>query len=202
MDNKGELIGHNTTEVWKSIPGYEGIYEVSSLGRIKSLARYVSAKDGRKPRFYEEKILKPFSNRKGYQYIILCDMDGTHKRDAIHRLVAKVFIPNKNKERYDIDHKDGNTANNNMSNLRWVTRKENCQNPITNSRMEDKVCKSVIRLGKDGEMKEYQKMTDVQADGFRASKVCMCCKGKHKTHKGYMWMYKRDEFKQISHYGK
>ena len=194
------IVQPREEEIWKPVEGFEGLYEVSSLGRIRSLSRYVKAKDGRKPRLYEGRMLKPFSNKKGYLYIILCDNNGNHKRDAIHRLVAKAFIPNDVKERYDIDHKDSNRANNSVENLRWVTRKENCQNPITKSKYENKVCKSVIRLGRDGDIKEYLRMTDVKADGFRISKVCSCCKGQRYFHKGFVWAYKGTALKEYDFY--
>lgn len=99
------------SEEWLPIPGYDK-YEVSSFGRVKSVSRG-------KP-----KILTPHSNR-GYLQVFLCK-DGAQKSFRIHRLVAQAFIPNLEKKP-QINHKDGHPLNNHVSNLEWVTARENTQ---------------------------------------------------------------------------
>jgi hypothetical protein len=101
-------------ETWKSIKGYEDIYKVSNLGRVKRLKGYGSKND---------KILKQRSGKRGYYYINLCK-NGKPKSQKIHRLVADAFIPNPN-NKPQVNHKDGNKLNNNGKNLEWVTNKEN-----------------------------------------------------------------------------
>lgn len=101
-------------EIWKDIPGYDGYYQVSNFGRVKSL----------------RKVLKA-GLRKGYLYISL-----RNKKFNIHRLVAIAFIPNPG-NLPETDHIDGNPLNNNVDNLRWVTRQQNELNPITRKRIFD-----------------------------------------------------------------
>lgn len=101
-------------EEWKDIKGYEGKYQVSSCGRVKSLSNNKTRK---------ERILKPNIDNKGYKTVCLC-MNGNVKRFLIHRLVAIAFIPNPNNCPI-INHMDENSKNNHVSNLEWCTYKYN-----------------------------------------------------------------------------
>lgn len=102
-------------EIWKPIPGWEGLYEVSNLGKIKSLDR---AKKGHKGR-----ILTPKITRYGYLSVAL-SRDNKKKYNFVHRLVAISFIPNPDNKPY-VDHKDNNKLNAKLENLQWVTESEN-----------------------------------------------------------------------------
>ena len=103
-------------ETWKSIKGYEGLYQISSNGRIKSLERLDSC--GRKVR---ERILKPIQGNKRVEYRqVSLSKNGIAKNYLIHILVAKTFIPNPNNYT-DVNHKDENPKNNVVSNLEWCT---------------------------------------------------------------------------------
>lgn len=108
-------------EIWKDIEGFEGLYQVSNKGRIKSLSRTTS---GKKHGIHKlkEKILKPSKCGKYYQ--IYLRKDGNNKRFYIHRLVGKAFLECLN-DNLDINHKDGNPSNNKVDNLEWVTRSQN-----------------------------------------------------------------------------
>lgn len=112
-------------EIWKQIEGYEGLYEVSNLGRVKALERLVLNNGGLQKR--HEKILR--ASGRTHLGVTLCK-DGKTKRYSVHRLVAKAFIDNPYNKPY-IDHIDTNPRNNCVSNLRWVTAQENCMNPLT-----------------------------------------------------------------------
>lgn len=108
-------------EVWKDIEGYEGIYQISSLGRVKSCDRYTPKKNGRMR--HEKEKLRALIDVHGYLYCELW-INNTHKRYAIHRLVAGAFIPNP-ENKPEVNHKDGNKKNNVVDNLEWVTYSEN-----------------------------------------------------------------------------
>lgn len=119
------------TEIWKPIKGYEGIYEVSNAGRIKRLQREIQCDTSRVTTEYsitiKEKILSPIrigSSNKKYLAVALRDSKGNRKIFKIHRLVASSFIPNPYNLPH-IDHIDGNKENNSVSNLEWVTEREN-----------------------------------------------------------------------------
>lgn len=109
-------------EKWKTIDGYEGIYQVSNQGRVKSLSRKVPhARHGFVS--VKEKILKPDTNHDGYARVGLCKegLNSTHK---VHRLVATAFLQKKDDGNV-VNHIDGNKSNNSVKNLEWVTQSEN-----------------------------------------------------------------------------
>ena len=110
-------------EVWKDIKKYEGYYQVSNKGRIKSLARYVYNKDGTVQRFKMETIKTPIKSTDGYLMVKLC-VNGINKTIGIHRLVAEAFIENPNNYP-EVNHIDTNRKNNNVDNLEWCTCSEN-----------------------------------------------------------------------------
>jgi len=107
-------------EEWKDIKGFEGLYQVSNLGQIKSL--YFTSNKTKK-KYRRDKILKQQKDKQGYMTIRLSYF-GKDKTYKTHRLVAKTFIPNI-ENKLEINHIDGNKANNIVSNLEWTTRSEN-----------------------------------------------------------------------------
>lgn len=114
-------------EEWKDIPRYEGHYQVSSHGRVRSLRRVVVYSNG-KQRVYPSKVLVGSITWRGYRQVILCTPDN-NKTFPVHRLVADVFLK-KDESRPHVNHKDGDKANNKAENLEWCTPKENTQNAI------------------------------------------------------------------------
>lgn len=108
-------------EIWKDVPGYEGLYKISSTGKVKSLFRVVRFKNH--TRDIKEKILKVTLTPDGY-YRVELNKDCKGKKYPIHRLVALAFISN-NENKPAVNHIDGDKTNNNISNLEWVTSKEN-----------------------------------------------------------------------------
>lgn len=109
-------------EVWKDIEGFEGMYQISSLGRVKSLARKRSF--GCQTRICPEKIMTPKTKKKGYKFVMLYNKPCHYVCKHVHRLVATAFVPNPYHLK-DVNHKNGKKDDNTVTNLEWVTRSEN-----------------------------------------------------------------------------
>lgn len=113
-------------EMWKNIPKFEGMYQVSSLGRVKNIKKSTDKKH-RKTSMHGRILIGKLSN--GYRKVSLCN-NGDIINEYIHRLVAQAFIPNP-ENKPEIDHINTVRDDNRVENLRWVTRRENTMNPIT-----------------------------------------------------------------------
>lgn len=113
---------------WRDIVGYEGMYSVSSDGRIWSYPRHVSRRSGR-PNLMRGQLLKIFKDASGYCSVSLTDSLHVHKSYLVHRLVAQAFLPNPD-NKPEVNHIDGNKSNNNVQNLEWATRIENQHHAI------------------------------------------------------------------------
>lgn len=179
-------------EIWKDVPGYVGLYQISNYGRVKSVFRNEIC--GNMNRKRNEKILKP-SLRKRYYFVSL-SKNGIKYNAVIHRLVAAAFIPNP-ENKPCIDHIDGDRANNHADNLRWVTVKENQNNPITKSKWIGRKAKphheKAIEQIKNGiVVNVFVSIQEAARKGnFSATAICKVCKGKGNLHKGYKWRYKK-----------
>lgn len=109
--------------IWRDVAGYEGRYQVSDEGQVRSLARTVPGPHGREFQV-RERILKPCMHFKGYHVVYLCRQEGFDRKLFVHRLVAEAFIPNPDAKPL-VDHKDTDRTNNVVTNLQWATSKEN-----------------------------------------------------------------------------
>ena len=141
-------------EIWRPIEGYEGLYEISSYGRVKSVDRY-----DRRNQFRKGKLLKNKDNGNGY---LICSLskNGIVKNKYIHRLVAEAFIERAD-GLYEVNHKDENKKNNSVDNLEWCDRKyNNTYGTKTEREIKSKIKKGIY-LGLSQEeykihKKEYQ----------------------------------------------
>lgn len=114
------------TEIWKDIVGFEGYYQVSNFGRVKSLARTTVNTRGNITRYKERILSTKNANLTKYEQASL-HKDGNRTVREVHRLVAETFIPNPNNYNH-VNHKDHNTRNNRVDNLEWCTQEYNNQN--------------------------------------------------------------------------
>lgn len=110
-------------EIWKDVPNYEGLYQVSNLGRVKSLDREFLDKKGK---LFRRKgaMITLVENEYGYLAVRL-NKNNTRKEFKVHRLVLMTFSPCDNMENLEVNHKDFNRKNNSLNNLEWLTHKEN-----------------------------------------------------------------------------
>lgn len=175
-------------EIWKDIAGYEGLYQVSNLGRVKSLSRKVSF--GWSWRCTPEKVLSPGKVNGRYYHVLLFDKDHKRKDCLVHRLVAEAFIPNPDNLPC-VNHKDENIWNNQVSNLEWCSVEYNNNYGTLRERMAKKQSMPIIQYSIDG---AFIKKWSSLAEAGRQMKLSPghlsnCCNGKTKTAGGFIWKY-------------
>ncbi len=132
----------NETEIWKDVDGYDGVYQVSTLGRFKSVDRIVKCKNGAK-KLYRGRMMKAVVANMGY-YCLNMSKNGNVKSCHLHRLVAEAFISNPENKR-TVNHIDGNKLNNCVANLEWATDSENNQHAVDNNLRNIKVGEAVSK---------------------------------------------------------
>jgi hypothetical protein len=152
-------------EEWRPVVGYEGIYEVSSAGRIKTLPRTVTRRNGTTVPV-KERIKKPYICLKGGYPTIWLQRNGNRVNRYIHALVAEAFIGPR-PDRHDVCHADGNPTNNTVSNLRYGTRTENAADAIAHDRLYRGEAHHYSRLTKD----EVLAMRQMHADGCSETEI-------------------------------
>lgn len=151
----------------KDIKGYEGLYAITSCGKVWS--------------YRSQKFLKPRNDKDGYLLVNLSN-NGQRKTFKVHRLVADAYIPNK-EEKETVNHKDENKQNNCVNNLEWLTRTEN---NLYGTRIE-RTKKKVYCIELD---KEYNSITEAAREfNLSMGNLSSCLKGRQKTFGGYHWRY-------------
>lgn len=180
-------------EIWKDIPNYEGLYQASNLGRVKSLERFRKGKNGSLVTI-KEKILKQ-QLVCGYYQIGLYKQS-IQKFHQVHRLVWSAFngpIP----EGYEVNHINEIKTDNRLENLNLMTHKENCNwgtgiERCTKKRINGKCSKPVLQFTlEDVFIKKYPSTHQAEREtGFNSSDISSCCNGKRKTAHGFKWKYK------------
>lgn len=170
-------------EVWKDIAGYEGAYQVSNMGRIKSLPRKHKASSGGSY-MTKEIILKPAINKNGYKHVSLFRKD---KR--VHRLVAEAFLPNIKGLR-DVNHKNGDKQDNTTDNLEWVSHSQNELHKIHILKTPGKFIHPMRKVTCIENNKTYNSIAEACRDlGIKTSHIPEVCQGKISQTCGYHWRY-------------
>ena len=175
-------------EEWRDVVGYEGLYQVSSEGRVKSLERNIPHWRGGE-RTVKERILKPKTDRYGYLIVGLY-AGGKQKMFSVHRLVCEAFHDNPDNKQ-EVNHINEDKTDNRACNLEWSTRRENCNHGSRNERVAKARSKLVGQYTRDGELikiwpstKEAQRQT-----GFDCSNISQAANGKYKQAYGFIWKY-------------
>ena len=183
-------------EVWKDIEGFEGLYQVSNHGRIKSIRDTIyNHRTKSTMTIYREKILKPYKDTKGY---LLVDLRKNGKRNTrkVHIIVAKTFIPNPD-HLPQVNHKDENKQNPNADNLEWCTNQYNTTYGTAKQRMAEKMKKKVIQIDANGDVVDEWESIEEAAKALNVCRdtITLWCNGKvtprHMSE--YTFLFKKKE---------
>lgn len=181
-------------EEWKWVSGYEGYYQVSNLGNVKSVDRNILYSNGIK-RKHKGKLLSPEIDKDGYERVDF-RRNGSHDKQFVHRVVAKEFIPNL--ENYPvINHKNEIQDDNRVDNLEWCTIKYN--HGYGNARMKNAKSVSKPVVGKcidTGNEISFESLTQAGENGYTAKSVSKAAKGGGKPYRGYTWNFKLNKHKE------
>lgn len=177
-------------EIWKDVKGFEGLYQVSNFGRVKSLERVV--RDNRGYRTVRERILQNVLSRG--RNVVGFVINGRTKKIYVYRLVAEAFIPNPNDYKF-VNHIDENPSNDRVDNLEWCTPKHNCNHGTRNKRISNSLKKKrVSQFSINGTLINTYEGINIAAKetNSNCAKISLCCKNKRKSHNGFIWKYADD----------
>lgn len=184
-------------EEWRDIKGYEGFYQVSNIGNVRSVTHTTVHRDGKVVR-YEGKMLTPHNGDSGYKFVNL-SKNGIVNLTNIHRLVAETFLP-KDDGKNVVNHKDGNKHNNTVGNLEWVTYSENSKHAartgllnmepfvVAGSTARKKKISQTDASGKT--IKVFDSAAEAARQlGLSKGNISSCANGARKTSGGYRWQF-------------
>lgn len=185
------------SEVWKPVKGYEGLYEVSNHGRIRSLDRMVRNRGGYAVK--KGKIIRDAALSGGKYRKVSLWKDNKGKSVLVHRLVAEVFLPNPN-SLLEINHKDENPQNNCVDNLEWCDRIYNARYGTSIRRGAEKRKgvpvgeQPILQFSKAGVLiaRYDSALKAAKTIGGNNSGICRCANGKVKTSYGFVWMWEHE----------
>ena len=175
-------------EVWKDIEEFNGVYQISNLGRLKSKERIVNHPKGKC--LLKEKYLSEVKNKKGYIEFQIT-YDSRHYSRKAHRLVAIAFIPNP-ENKPQVNHIDGDKTNNSVENLEWCTNSENQIHAIKTGL---KRTMKILQFDLNGNfIKDWKSASEAEKiTGINYRHILEVCNGKKKTYKGFIWKFKEEK---------
>lgn len=168
-------------EIWKDIVGYDGKYQISNRGNVKSL---------KQKKEHNEYLLKPFATKKGYLRVSL-SKNNKYKQPLIHRLVATYFLENKNNCN-EVNHKDENKQNNCVENLEWCDRKYNVLYGTAKNREAKTKHKYYVNQYdlKGNFIKTWNSLKEIEKNThYNKNNIQQNCLGNTKTAYGFIWKY-------------
>ena len=188
-------------EIWKDIPEWEGFYQASTFGRVRSVDRVLITQNSHgflSPRKHKGEIISPNTNNRGYLYLCLCKDNNHHWFAKVHRLIAMTFLPNPN-HLSDVNHKDGNKLNNKVENLEWCSHSENQKHALRTGLnvkpyAAGKYKKAVLQIDpitKDV-VAEFDSITaaTLYFGKTNTTNIGNVLNGRHKIAYGFEWKYK------------
>ena len=181
-------------EIWKDIEGYEGLYQVSNMGNVKSLERTVwCGLNGGCYKTVPEKIMKGVGDGHGYLQVGLY-RDGKRKKCRINRLVAQAFLPNPD-NLPEVNHKDEDKTNNCAENLEYCSRSYNMTYNGRAKKVGKKNSKPIFSIDKEsGLIMWWESAREAERyTGINKGNICSCLKGKLKSAGGHIWFYADDD---------
>lgn len=174
-------------KIWKDIPGYEGLYQASNEGQIRSLDRTIMYSDGIAHRC-KGRVLKLGTHRCGYLNVHLCK-NCTERIFYVHRLVWMTFngeIP----EGMEVNHINEDKTDNRLCNLNLMTRKENVNFGTRTERMVKTKSKPVVGMDEQGNVVvTFQSTKEAGRNGYLSGRISDCCNGVRNKHHGLIWRY-------------
>ena len=188
-------------EIWQPIPEYEGHYEASNYGNVRSIPKRINQKSrggNWYSREYPGMVLAKSILNNGYEAVGL-SKSGRMTGKLVHRLVLSAFEPNTENKR-TVNHKNGIRNDNNIGNLEWATTSENISHSYRElgrrapmqgmTGIAHHASKPVIQKNQDGSIaRQWDAAMDAVRCGFDSSCISRCCNGASKSHKGYIWEY-------------
>lgn len=176
-------------EEWRAVKGFEGAYEISNLGNLRSIDRNSLGKR------YFGKLISNAQDRGGYLVNIL-SYEGKRQTVRRHRLVAEAFIPNAERKP-EVNHIDGDKTNNQVSNLEWATHRENTDHAWITGLTKAPPAQipiEVIQIYEGSEIATYKSIEIAGwINGISPEDICKYCKGKRKNAGRYIWKYKENQ---------
>lgn len=179
---------NNNKEIWTDIQGYEGRYEISSWGRVKSCERYVKSNNGNL-RKVKERILRLSKDKYGYLQVVLRNNNGIKKTYLVHRLVAQTYLSN-HENLSEVNHRDEDKTNNRVENLEFCTSEYNLHYGTRIQRIKEKHSHPLIQVTLKGEVVNiYPSAGEVQRQlGWWQATISRACRNGG-AYKGYLWRY-------------